>query len=196
MCAYAAVMFQRREVSLLHSPSVSRGLLEVLVPRRDRVSVGGLAVVSPLRENDMKRRAVALVVAAIVVPGCSGGSENTEVQSITTCSEAQPDGLGGYVSECTIEASDSRVEGTETQTGELTFDKGTNERGSFIGTFEIVDEDGSWSGPATGRFGPEELSTQAELTGSGAYEGLVYKFESAFTDFGTAARTGTISTDP
>jgi hypothetical protein len=65
---------------------------------------------------------------------------------------------------------------------------------------EVTHEEGTWTGSATSTFGNGEALTHAELTGSGAHDGLVYEFASNFTDEddgeGTAVRTGTISTAP
>lgn len=142
--------------------------------------------------------AVVIVLWAVAAAACGSGSESTEVESTSTCSELVPVADEKYRSDCTVEASDPRVAGTEVQVIDLQFDEGTTDSGSFTATLETVNEDGSWSGTATGTFGNGGATTDAEMTGSGAYEGLVYTFESRFHDEGDGAgdaiRTGTIAT--
>ena len=142
--------------------------------------------------------ALLIVVCVAIIAACGSDSDSTEVESTSDCSELRSISEGIYRSDCTVEADDARVAGTETQIIDLQYDEGTTESGSYTAIFETVNDDGSWAGTATGTFGDGGATSKAEMIGHGAYEGFTYTFDSGFDDegggAGTAIRTGTIET--
>ena len=96
--------------------------------------------------------------------------------------------------------SDPRVSGIETfQLGEMVMtEDGEWTVGSWTNPITLTNDGGSWTGVQVGttRWSDAEPEHQhvvdVEFIGTGAYEGLVYRYHNEFSDTSDAVITGTI----
>ena len=123
-----------------------------------------------------------VIGAAILVAACGADTGPTDVTATAVCTDTSTS------SQCVVEASDDRVEGTE-----FMFFAVDNAADTIEGALTLENEGGSWFGKFSGVIEETRVVSQFELVGSGGYEGLVYTFESIY-DFAsaTAQRTGKI----
>jgi hypothetical protein len=132
---------------------------------------------------------LAIVGAAIWwfgVGDSEGDFEPVEVTGISDCSEWP---------RCTETMSDPRVSGE----GFVEVEKWDQTTGELVGTYEIVNDGGSWKGTFAGiDDGASEAWAEAVMIGADDYEGLQYRYliEFGASETGDHLMTGTIESVP
>lgn len=139
---------------------------------------------------------LAVAAAAIWWFAIRDGDSEPAAVAVTgteTCVFEGPAAGGAIEFRCEETASDPRAAGEGIVI--LTFDQGS---GAMSGTFEIVNDDGTWTGPFSGFDNATDQYVDAQMVGTGEYEGLQYRMHVEFAEEegGIADVTGTIEPVP
>ena len=153
---------------------------------------------TPEEAVDKNNRAPVFVAAVVVILAIVGAAiwwfgvrdsdgdfEPVEVTGTEVCSNLQ----------CTATMSDPRVSGE----GTVELENWDQTTGELVGTYELVNDGGSWKGSFAGiDDGADEAWVESVMVGAGGYEGLQYRYRIEFGASETADHqvTGTIESVP